>query len=379
MTPGGAGRRGQVEAHGIGFDFAGIPALDNADLTVQAGEFFTLLGPSGSGKTTLLRIIAGLLEPQRGRIEIDGDDVTRMPTQKRDIGFVFQNYALFPFLTVAENIEFGLKLRRVAPTLRAKRVAEMIELVALGGLGDRYPAQLSGGQQQRVALGRALAQRPRVLLLDEPLGALDRRLRQELGAEIRRIQQEAETTAIYVTHDQEEAFILSDRVGVMYGGLIHQIGTPADLYQQPTDLFVAQFVGETNLFDGVVVAHTAIATLVRVGDSTVAAQLAPSLNQGDAVYCSIRPEQLLLHRGSTVPPGDRALQHLGEAQTKDIRFLGQRSRVRLTATGGTFIAELDPAEAMPIVGAPVAMYARAGCAVLVKRDRTDSPIARPHD
>lgn len=353
-------RRGEVVVSDIGLDYNGVPALAETDLHVHAGEFFTLLGPSGSGKTTLLRIIAGLLEPARGTLHIDGKDVTRTPTQKRDIGFVFQNYALFPHLTVAENIEYGLKVRKLPTAKRAARVAEMVELVALGGFSDRYPSQLSGGQQQRVALGRALAQGPRVLLLDEPLGALDRGLREELGAEVRRIQQESNTTAVYVTHDQEEAFILSDRMGVMRDGRICQLGTPEQLYREPKDLFVAKFLGKTNLFPGhITELHGASAT-VRVGDHEVHARANPAIT-GDDVVCSVRPEQVVLG-GADVPAG---LQRLSDAVVTEVRFLGQRRSIRLNASGIACTADLDPAAFVPAIGDRVSLLVRAEEVALV--------------
>ncbi|MDO7882664.1 ABC transporter ATP-binding protein [Salinibacterium soli] len=354
--------RGRVVASGVGLDYDGSTALDDASIEVHAGEFFTLLGPSGSGKTTLLRIIAGLLDPQRGRVAIDDVDVTHTPTQKRDIGFVFQNYALFPHLTVAENVEFGLKIRKVRSDARAARVAEILELTALGGLGDRYPAQLSGGQQQRVALGRALAQRPRVLLLDEPLGALDRALREDLGAEIRRIQQEAQTTAIYVTHDQDEAFILSDRMGVMRDGRIQQIGTPEELYRAPNDLFVATFLGKTNLFPGEVVETTSAGTVVRIGDSLVTAR-PHATSDATSVYCSVRPEQLVV--SDTVPTGHHKLI---SAVVTDSRFLGQRQTVRLAAEGIQCSADLDPYGPVPAVGERITLSVRIGESALVPRE-----------
>lgn len=354
--------RGRVVASGVGLEYDGNTALDHASVEVNAGEFFTLLGPSGSGKTTLLRIIAGLLDPDRGRIAIDDEDVTHTPTQKRDIGFVFQNYALFPHLTVAENIEFGLKVRKVRPDARAARIAEIIELTALGGLGDRYPAQLSGGQQQRVALGRALAQRPRVLLLDEPLGALDRALREDLGAEIRRIQKEAQTTAIYVTHDQDEAFILSDRMGVMRDGRIAQIGTPEELYRAPDSLFVAKFLGKTNLFPGEVVERTPAGTVVRIGDHLVTAR--PDLSEATEVFCSVRPEQLVVS-GEAVPAGHHMLT---SAVVTDSRFLGQRQTVRLQAEGLQCSADLDPYGQVPAVGDRMTLSVRIGESAIVPRD-----------
>lgn len=377
----GQTRRGEVIARAVGFDFDGVPALRDVDLHVRAGEFFTLLGPSGSGKSTLLRIIAGLLDPARGSVHIDDQDVTFVPTQRRDIGFVFQNYALFPHLTVAENIEFGLKARGVEGSQRRQRVDEMIELVSLAGLGKRYPGQLSGGQQQRVALGRALAQRPRVLLLDEPLGALDRRLRQELGAEVRRIQQEAETTAIYVTHDQEEAFVLSDRVGVMRAGLINQIGTPQELYRSPQDLFVARFLGETNLFDAEVVAHGAETTTVRIGPHLVDCRRHAGLSVGGPVHCAMRPEQVRVTRATDGATTTGRLQLFGSATVIESRFLGQRHRLQLAIGGQTCTADLDPSGEIPEVNETVGLCIAAGLAALVEREPSsmvDPPLEVQH-
>ncbi|MGI9822167.1 ABC transporter ATP-binding protein [Agromyces sp. Marseille-Q5079] len=361
-TPIAGDRRGEVVVSDIGLDYNGVPALADTDLHVHAGEFFTLLGPSGSGKTTLLRIIAGLLDPARGTLHIDGTDVTRTPTQKRDIGFVFQNYALFPHLTVAENIEYGLKVRKLPAAKRAARVAEMVDLVALGGFGDRYPSQLSGGQQQRVALGRALAQNPRVLLLDEPLGALDRGLREELGAEVRRIQQESNTTAVYVTHDQEEAFILSDRMGVMRDGRICQLGTPEQLYREPKDLFVAKFLGKTNLFPGRITGLDGASTLVRVGGNDLVARANPAI-AGDEVVCSVRPEQLILGgAGAAAPAG---LNRIADAVITEVRFLGQRRSIHLDAEGIACSVDLDPAAPVPVAGDRVSLLVRPGEVALV--------------
>lgn len=357
-----AASRGEVIATAVGLDYNGKPALDDTDLRVHAGEFFTLLGPSGSGKTTLLRIIAGLLDPTRGRVEIDGADVTDVPTQRRDIGFVFQNYALFPHLTVAQNIEFGLKVRRIDAAGRRKRVQEMLELVALSDLGDRHPAQLSGGQQQRVALARALAQRPRVLLLDEPLGALDRALRQELGAEVRRIQRESNTTAIYVTHDQDEAFILSDRMGVMRDGRIWQIGRPEEVYRSPADLFVARFLGQANLLDAVIVDAGPGTTLVRLGDLEVTVRTNEAV-AGPAATCVIRPEQLLV-TGDDIPAG---FDPIGRALVTSSRFLGQRQSVRLDLGGTAVVADLDPYGRVPRAGDHATVCVRAGEVALIPR------------
>jgi ABC-type Fe3+/spermidine/putrescine transport system ATPase subunit len=352
--------RGEVTATAVGLDYNGKPALDDTDLHVEAGEFFTLLGPSGSGKTTLLRIIAGLLDPTRGHVEIDGQDVTHVPTQRRDIGFVFQNYALFPHLTVAENIEFGLKVRKLTAAARRKRVGEMLELVALGNLGDRHPSQLSGGQQQRVALARALAQGPRVLLLDEPLGALDRALRQDLGAEVRRIQRESNTTAIYVTHDQDEAFILSDRMGVMRDGQICQLGRPEDIYRAPADNFVARFLGHANLVDVQLVSQGPESTRVQLGDQTITARPNPRISSRTAT-CVIRPEQIIVC-GDVIPAG---YESVGPAQVLSSRFLGQRQNVQLQLDRFTLTADLDPYGTVPGAGDRVTACVRAGEVALI--------------
>lgn len=361
------GKRGEVNVDKVTCDFSGTRVLHETDLTVRAGEFFTLLGPSGSGKTTLLRIIAGLIDFTSGRVSIDGADVTKLPTQQRDIGFVFQNYALFPHLTVSQNIAFGLKLRKVRGAALTKRVDEILELTELGNLRDRHPSQLSGGQQQRVALGRALAQRPRVLLLDEPLGALDRRLRQDLGSEIRRIQQESETTAIYVTHDQEEAYILSDRMGVMEAGFIRQVGAPRDVYSAPTSAFVANFLGETNTFPGEVRGQEAGATVVRVGDYAISATGQPALAAGEACTLSARPEQIRLSVDlAAVPAG---FQAVADVTVTEARFFGQTIRVRLSDANGSYLVDLDSSDSIPEAGSPAVMSIRSHSAVVLPATR----------
>lgn len=363
QTPGN--KRGEVVVEQVSCDFGGNRVLQETDLEVRAGEFFTLLGPSGSGKTTLLRIIAGLIDFTSGSVSIDGDDVTGLPTQQRDLGFVFQNYALFPHLTVAQNIAFGLKIRKVRGAALEKRVSEMLELTELGTLRDRLPAQLSGGQQQRVALGRALAQRPRVLLLDEPLGALDRRLRQDLGAEIRRIQQESETTAIYVTHDQEEAYILSDRMGVMEAGYIRQVGAPREIYSAPGSAFVANFLGETNSFAANVLdADSRIAT-VQIGDFTIPAQQPASsqLRTGTDCTLSARPEHIRL--SDTPAEAPTGFDPIARVFVTDARFFGQTIRVRLADDSGSYLVDLDSSEAIPSVGSSTVMSVRRGSGVLL--------------
>ncbi len=236
-----------VRFAGVSRLFADVRAVDNIDLDVADGEFFTLLGPSGSGKTTSLRLIAGFDQPTSGRILLYGQEVSRLPPYERDVATVFQDYALFPHMTVGENVAYGLMIRRIPKAERQERVAEMLDLVRLPGLAKRKPSQLSGGQRQRVALARSLITHPRVLLLDEPLGALDLKLRQQMQVELKAIQEKVGITFIYVTHDQEEALTMSDRVAVFNQGRIEQAGTPAQIYEHPTTVFVAGFVGISNL------------------------------------------------------------------------------------------------------------------------------------
>ncbi|MDX6642712.1 MAG: putative spermidine/putrescine transport system ATP-binding protein [Solirubrobacteraceae bacterium] len=226
--------------------FGDVAAVDGVDLDVAAGEFFTLLGPSGSGKTTTLRLIAGFERPDAGRIELAGEDVTDRPPNQRDVNTVFQDYALFPHMSVADNVAYGLRVRKIAKAERAERVAEALRMVQLEGFGDRRPVQLSGGQRQRVALARAIINRPRVLLLDEPLGALDLKLRQQMQIELKGIQDQVGITFVYVTHDQDEALAMSDRIAVFTDGRIEQVAPPADLYERPATSFVAGFVGTSN-------------------------------------------------------------------------------------------------------------------------------------
>ena len=227
-------------------DFGDVRAVNDVTLEIPAGEFFSMLGPSGCGKTTTLRVIAGFEEADSGRVLLDGEDVTWVSPKKRNVNMVFQDYALFPHMTVAENVAFGLKLKRVDRSELASRVAEMLQVVRLDGYEDRRPAALSGGQRQRVALARALVNRPAALLLDEPLGALDLKLRREMQLELKRIQQSTGTTFVYVTHDQEEALTMSDRIAVMDGGIVQQVDAPKALYERPATAFVADFIGTSN-------------------------------------------------------------------------------------------------------------------------------------
>ena len=236
-----------VRVSGLSKHYGDVAAVDGVDLEITRGEFFTMLGPSGSGKTTTLRMIAGFERPDAGTIELGGKDVSSLPPFDRDVNTVFQDYALFPHMTVQENVEYGLRVKKVAKAERRLKAAEALRLVRLEGYGDRKPGQLSGGQRQRVALARAIVNTPQALLLDEPLGALDLKLRQELQIELKQIQQELGMTFIYVTHDQEEALTMSDRIAVFNQGKIEQIGTPAEMYEHPATEFVAGFIGTSNI------------------------------------------------------------------------------------------------------------------------------------
>ena len=352
-----------VQAVAIGHRYGDHTALEPTDLTVRRGEFLTLLGPSGSGKTTLLRIFAGLLAPTTGRVHFAGKDVTDVDVQHRNIGFVFQNYALFPHLTVQENIAFPLKVRGTSRTTRDRRVAEILELVHLKDLGARRPAELSGGQQQRVAIARALVFEPEVLLLDEPLGALDRRLRQDLGAELRRIQQETSVTAIYVTHDQEEAFLLSDTVVVMNHGTVHQIGSPSDVYSRPADLFVATFLGDTNVLRGTVRAQSPEGATLDIDGVPVHCLGQVPGGAGAPAACSIRPEDVELCGLERPLGGDRCT--LGRAVVEQRVFMGSRFRLVLKLRDHRLVAEVPRSEHVPQVDDELNVGWRAGAPVVV--------------
>lgn len=237
-----------IELSGVEKHYGGQVALRPLSLTIKEGEFLTLLGPSGCGKTTILRMIAGFEEPSAGKILLDGTDLTHLPPNRRDLNLVFQHYALFPHMTVEENIAFGLKMKKMPVKEQRERIAEAVQMTQLTSLVKRYPHQLSGGQQQRVAIARAIANKPKVLLLDEPLGALDLQLRKNLQSELKQLQRSLGITFVYVTHDQEEAMMLSDRIVVMNSGQVEQIGTPREIYETPATLFSATFVGENNIF-----------------------------------------------------------------------------------------------------------------------------------
>ena len=308
--------------------FGDTTAVDDLDLDVEAGSFFALLGPSGCGKTTTLRMIGGFEEPTAGSVHLGGEDITERPPFKRDVNTVFQSYALFPHLDVQRNVGFGLERRKVDREERRRRVAEALELAQLSDLGHRKPSQLSGGQQQRVALARALVNRPRALLLDEPLGALDLRLRRQLQLELKRIQREVGITFVHVTHDQEEAMTMADEIAVMNDGRVEQRGSAVDLYEHPRTAFVAQFLGTSNLISGrldgrgAFVAHTG--ERLQVPDEGAA--------DGGALCAGVRPEKITLLRNGDRPP-DGAVNVL-RGQLAVASFLGTALQYVVRMPGG---------------------------------------------
>jgi ABC-type Fe3+/spermidine/putrescine transport system ATPase subunit len=318
--------------------FGTVRAIDSVSLDIRDGELFTLLGPSGCGKTTLLRMVAGFCELDSGRILFGDKRIDRLPPHRRNTGMVFQNYAVFPNLTVGGNVAYGLKARKVPADEMARRVSRALKLVHLEGYDTRWPHQLSGGQLQRVAIARSLVIEPEVLLLDEPLSNLDAKLRVEMRAEIRQLQQQLGITAIYVTHDQEEALAISDRIAVMQAGRIEQIGTPDAVYRAPATAFVAEFMGTTNLFSGTVVGHDGDLIRVRTGSEVffVRAADAPS---GGTITFSLRPETLRLLVHGTPPPGWAALT----ATLVRVEFLGILTRLELRLSDGATLraASLD--------------------------------------
>jgi spermidine/putrescine ABC transporter ATP-binding subunit len=285
-----------VSVEGLVKSFGGPPAVNDVSLKVVKGEFLTLLGPSGCGKTTLLNLIAGFLEPDRGEISIDGESVTRVPPYLRSIGMVFQNYALFPHMTVAENVAFGLKMRKVPAAEITKRVAEALDTVRMSEMGARKPRQLSGGQQQRIALARALVINPKVVLLDEPFSAIDKNLRAEMQVELKQIQKRVGITTVFVTHDQSEALSLSDRIAVMSQGKIEQLSDPAQLYRNPASSFVASFIGDINRMPCTRTAHEGEQVIFDTGGISIRLPVARAdgFAYGAKGFLFVRPEELAL-------------------------------------------------------------------------------------
>ena len=325
--------------------FGSAVAVDGIDLEVRRGEFVTLLGPSGSGKTTTLRMVAGFMSPSGGSIEIDGSDMTRVPPYRRDVGMVFQNYALFPHMTAAQNVAFPLRMRGRPRVEIDRRVADALGLVKLGDLGDRYPRQLSGGQQQRIALARAVVFEPRVLLMDEPLGALDRKLRESLQLEIIRVSRQLGSTVLYVTHDQEEALVMSDRIAIFSAGRIEQLGSGEDLYDRPASLFVADFIGESNILRGRYEVDGADGPWMTRGQSRwrighVAAERA-ALEAGSAAALVVRPERIhLVDAASAGGPG----MNVVDATVAEVLYLGPDTKYQLALENGQRMVVREPRE-----------------------------------
>ena len=335
----------EVVLKGITKRFGDVVAAGDVNLEIHDGEFFTLLGPSGCGKTTTLRIIAGLEHSDEGRVYFDGKDVTDLPPYRRNTGMVFQNYALWPHMKVFDNIAYGLKVRKVSKGEIADRVHEALELVKLGGLEGRFPSQLSGGQQQRVALARVLVINPDVLLLDEPLSNLDAKLRVEMREEIKELQKKLEITTIYVTHDQEEAMVISDRMAIQDEGVIRQIGTPMGVYNRPEDLFIATFIGRGTLLEGAV---EAAEKPIRVGVndlilSGVSSSTQTEITRGDKVACVLRPENFMLDE-----PDEPT--NAFEGVIEWTAFVGPYTEVRLNVEGVRLLVDVPPDKEMPLGG-----------------------------
>ena len=344
--------------------FGAFVAVDDANFEIRRGEFFSMLGPSGCGKTTTLRMIAGFEQPTEGAIRLEGDDVSRVPPYRRNVNTVFQQYALFPHLNVRANVAFGLQSKKVPKADIQRRVDEMLEVVRLADFGARKPGQLSGGQQQRIALARALVNYPSALLLDEPLGALDLKLRQTMQLELKRIQREVGITFVFVTHDQEEALTMSDRIAVMNEGRVEQIGSPEEIYHQPASEFVAGFIGMANLLPATVESRAGDRAVARLVDGTsVEASAVDGLAVGEPATFMIRPERMHLRVGDEA--GLRA-------EVVDLVFQGPLIRFELKLDDDTaLVAHVGPDEELPLL--------RPGDPVRVVCDADGGRLLRRHD
>ena len=321
--------------------FGKVVAVENVSLSIEEGEFFALLGPSGCGKTTLLRMLAGFETPSEGRILIDGEDVSHTPPNKRPVNMVFQSYAVFPHMSVADNVGYGLMVDGVGAAERSRRVEEALALVKLEGLGGRKPDQMSGGQRQRVALARALIKRPRVLLLDEPLSALDAKLREAMRSELTQLQEKVGITFLFVTHDQEEALAMATRCAVMNRGLLQQVATPSDLYEYPGSRFVAEFIGSVNMFEGRLAVDMKDHAIVQAPELPTPVYLDHGVSgaEGATVWVSLRPEKIELHKrdpGQGAPAmGDAPDGHNAAAGViRHISYLGPTSVYEVELTNG---------------------------------------------
>ena len=338
---------GTVRLEGVVKAFGAHRAVDDVTLEIAAGQFVTLLGPSGCGKTTTLRAIAGLVMPDAGRIEIGGHDVTRVPVNRRNIGMVFQSHALFPHMTVERNVAFGLRMRNVGRDEQRTRVREALELVHLSEFGERYPHQMSGGQQQRVALARALVISPSVLLLDEPFGALDRKLREAMQVELRQLTRRLGITAVFVTHDQQEALVMSDRIAVMNAGRIEQVGPPVEIFDRPATRFVADFMGVENLLDARVLDTDSSGVRVATGEIEFAITEAPGRVAGERLTVALRAERVRI--GDRHEPSAAASI---EGRVEQATFFGAASsyRVRVDRSPDLVLVAVEPHARMHTAG-----------------------------
>ncbi|RYB01474.1 ABC transporter ATP-binding protein [Lichenibacterium ramalinae] len=346
----------KLRVSGLGKSYGSTPALKPTDLDVPKGEFLTLLGPSGSGKTTLLQMICGLTEPTTGRVFIDDVDQTYTPVHRRDLGLVFQHYGLFPHLTVAENIAFPLKMRGQAPTDLARQVTTALDMVQMGSLGTRFPRELSGGQQQRVALARCFVYRPSVILMDEPLGALDKKLREHMQLEIKRLHRETGATVVYVTHDQEEALAMSDRICLMNHAAVEQVGTPQDIYARPRTAFAADFIGLSNIFRGRVTRASDGSAMLDTPQGLLCMDGLEGPASGTAALV-VRPEQIAIG-------GDG--QNSVAGTVAEMIYAGSETRMIVALRAGErAIVRLRPGLRVPDLGEAVAIGWRTADAVVI--------------
>jgi spermidine/putrescine transport system ATP-binding protein len=364
---------GEIRLVNLAKAYGGVVAVDDLSLHVESGEFFSLLGPSGCGKTTTLRCLAGFEFPDSGQLWLDGQEITALPAHRRSVNTVFQSYALFPFLNVADNVAFGLKYHRVSRTETRRRVGEALELVRLNGYERRRPAELSGGQQQRVALARALVLRPSVLLLDEPLGALDAKLRRVLQVELKALQEQIGVTFLYVTHDQEEALTMSDRIAVMSEGRVEQVGPPRTVYDEPANAYVADFLGISNLMNATVTSAGGAQAPCRlaVGEFDLAAECGTTAASG-AVRLAVRPERVLLHPFGADGPNRMP------GMVERVVFLGSASQVFVTLAPGATIQALVTNAPEPVPwrqGTPVSVELPAGSLRVLSLADTTTPAA----